>query len=167
MAAAIAGQVAITLASQILPYAGSWVTKAIQTWGPAKVANNTIDKAHKVGQDALGGKGWLGTVGGAIGTGIGYVAAPFIATAAPTNGSINLIANVAGAIVGATAEATINHFTKKEEKPAQKPATPAELLLEIEKLKSENLRTQLELEKLKNKPAVVDAPVGVPASAAA
>lgn len=167
MAAAIAGQVALTLAAQVLPYAGSWVTKAIQTWGPAKIANSTIDKAHQVGKDTLGGKGWLGAVGGAIGTGIGYVAAPFIAQAAPTSGSTQLIANVAGAVVGATAEATLNYFSKPAQKPAEKPGTPAELLLEIERLKTENLRTQLELEKLKSKPAAVNALVGVPVAPAA
>lgn len=153
----IMANVAISLATAALPYVvqgvAQWVNKSTQTWGPAYVANNTIEAAATTGSKFFGDNAILSKIGSVAGRAIGIVAAPFAAQSAPVQAGLGiggqLAASAAGALVGVVSEYALNKFKGAP----QSQETTAQQLLNQQQI----LQNQLQIETLKRMQEQLDA----------
>jgi|GEM_PF-2386286 len=148
--------IAVSIATAALPYVVQgvvqWGSKAAQTWGPAKVANDTIEAAAFTGSKFFGDNVVLSKIGSVAGRIIGLVSAPFVAQSAPVQGALGIggqiAATAAGALVGVVGEYALNKLkgTPQKEEPKM------EQLLNQQQF----LQNQLQIERLKKMQAKLD-----------
>lgn len=141
--------IAISMATAALPYVvkgvAGWVNKSAQTWGPAALANNTIETTAIAGSKLFGDHYILGKIGSVAGRAFGYASAPFVAQSAPVQLGLGLggqlLAGGAGALVHVIGGYALNKLAGKQ----QPEESTAQQLLNQQQL----LQNQLQIEALK------------------
>ncbi|MCB1112381.1 MAG: hypothetical protein H7A37_04540 [Chlamydiales bacterium] len=85
----------------------TWTRNALDTWGPAWVANRTVDKCANTGQSYAGTAGWF------IGKAIGVILAPGVAQGEGTKMALNVAKTAAGVAVPIIVEKGASWAAKK------------------------------------------------------